>query len=73
MKHAESLKLLRAKTAKELLGQLGSSSKELTKLRFDASLGKTSAIKPIRLLKHEIARTETILNEKIRQFKKTEQ
>lgn len=61
---------LRAQSIKDLLKVAKQDSERLTKVSFELGLGKTSTIKDIRQLKKHIARTQTIIGEKLRDVEK---
>lgn len=61
---------LRAKSIKDLLKVAKQDGERLTKISFELGLGKTSTIKDIRQLKKHIARTQTIISEKLRDMEK---
>lgn len=65
MKRLDLLLSLRSKTIKDLLSGVHHDERELTKLQFDLSLGKASTIKQIRNLRKQIARTQTVVSEKL--------
>lgn len=65
MKRLELVKTLRSKTIKDLLDSVHHDERELTKLQFDLRLGKTSTVKAIRNLRKQIARTQTVVSEKL--------
>lgn len=57
-------KELRLKTEEELNQLLSESQKKLRELRFNLASGKVKNVRTIRVLKKDIARILTILNEK---------
>ncbi|MFY9484032.1 MAG: 50S ribosomal protein L29 [Patescibacteria group bacterium] len=61
---------LRAQSIKDLLKVAKQDTERLTKISFELGLGKTSTIKDIRQLKKHIARTQTIISEKLREVEK---
>lgn len=61
---------LRAQSIKDLLKVAKQDTERLTKISFELGLGKTSTIKDIRQLKKHIARTHTIISEKLREVEK---
>ena len=61
---------LRAQSIKDLLKVVRQDTERLTKISFELGLGKTSTIKDIRQLKKHIARTQTIISEKLREVEK---
>ena len=61
MAKAEELRLLGADELTEKLGQL---KKSLMQHRFQAKTGKLETKSVIKIIKHDIARTLTVMNEK---------
>lgn len=59
-----STKELRSKPEQELNALLSESQRKLRELRFNLSSGKVKNVRTIRVLKKDIARILTILNEK---------
>jgi len=66
----KNIQELRAQSIKDLLKVANEDSERLTKISFELGLGKTSTIKDIRQLKKHIARTQTIISEKLREVSK---
>lgn len=66
----KTIQELRAQSIKDLLKVAKQDGERLTKISFELGLGKTSTIKDIRQLKKHIARTQTIISEKLREVEK---
>lgn len=66
----KTIKELRAQSIKDLLKVAKQDGERLIKVSFELGLGKTSTIKDIRQLKKHIARTQTIISEKLRNLEK---
>ncbi|MBI3495213.1 50S ribosomal protein L29 [Candidatus Berkelbacteria bacterium] len=70
MKTKDILKELQSKTPKDLLTLIKEKRKELIKATYQFALGKTSELAKVRALRKDIARTQTVLTQKITELAK---